>query len=206
MKNANRLMRVKGWLVLVAALGLGATGRAADYTVYMESYGFFGFRFVPSYLEIQTGDSVTWRNEDYTEWGYYGYDATCYWGEQILWSTGVLESGDSASITFPYVETYNYQDSYFGQYGMTGTLVVTQAQPPLAEQVTLLAPQWLATGQFQCVVSNLVVGTNYVMQVSTNLADWDNLVTNSAAASVETFTDNPPAAARLRFYRAAHLP
>ncbi len=89
---------------------------------------------------------------------------------------------------------------------MTGRLVVMSGQPPAVEPVTLLAPQWLVTGQFQCVVSNLVAGTNYVMQVSTNLADWDNLATNSASASVETFTDNPPTASRVRFYRAAYLP
>jgi plastocyanin len=199
-------MRVRGWLILVSALSLVTEGMAANYTVYMESYGFLNFRFSPSHLEIQVGDTVTWRNEDYTQWGYYGYDATCYSGSQIVWSTGVVDPGESSSITFPYVDTYFYQDSYFGAYGMTGTLVVNSAQPPTLEPVTLLAPQWLATGQFQCLVSNLVAGTNYVMQASTNLADWVNLVTNTAAASVETFTDNPQAASRVRFYRAGYLP
>ncbi len=205
-KNANQLMRVEGWLILISALSLVTGSSAATYTVYMESYGFINFRFRPSYLEIQVGDTVTWRNDDYTQWGYDGYDATYYWGSQILWSTGLVYPGESSSITFPYVDTYNYEDSYYGAYGMTGTLVVKSAQPPTVEPVTLLAPQWLVTGQFQCVVSNLVAGTNYVMQVSTNLVDWVNLVTNTAAASVETFTDNPPTASRRRSYRAGYLP
>jgi len=199
-------MRVKWWLILISVLGLVTGGMAANYTVYMESYGFFGFRFNPNHLEIQVGDTVTWRNEDYTQFGYSGYDATCYWESGILWSTGLLYPGESQPITVHYVDTYNYEDSYYGQYGMTGTLVVTSGQPPTVEPVTLLAPQWLPSGQFQCVVSNLVVGTNYVMQVSTNLVDWSNLVTNTALVSVETFSDNPPAASRLRFYRSAYLP
>jgi plastocyanin len=206
MKNANEWMRVKGCLILLSALSLVTGSMAADYTVYMESYGLGSFRFRPDSLEIQVGDTVTWRNEDYTQWGYLGYDATCYWGSQILWTTDWVYPGESSSITFPYVETYFYEDSDYGAYGMTGTLVVNSAQPPTVEPVKLLAPQRLVTGQFQCVVSNLVVGTNYVMQVSTNLVDWVNLVTNSATASVETFTDNPPMASRVRFYRAGYLP
>jgi plastocyanin len=172
-------MQAKGWLILISALSLATQAPGAEYTVYMESYGFFKFRFRPAYLEIQVGDTVTWRNEDYTQWGFYGYDATCYG----VWSTGLVDLGESSSLTFPFAATYAYEDSWYGTNGMTGTLVVKSAQPPAVEPMTLLAPQWLPTGQFQCLVSNLVAGTNYVIQISTNLVDWAGLSTNSAASS-----------------------
>jgi hypothetical protein len=104
------------------------------------------------------------------------------------------------------VNTYAYGDSLFGTYGMTGTLVVKSAQVPVVERMTLLAPRWLPTGQFQCLVSNLVAGANYVIQISTNLVDWSSLSTNSASGSVQPFTDNPPPGTKVRFYRAMYQP
>ncbi len=195
----------KGCLILLSALTFGLCGRAADYTVWMESYGFFSFRFVPNYLEIQVGDSVTWRNEDYTQFGYNGYNATCYYPPStILWTSDLVFPGESSSVTFPYVATYSYRDSYYGDYGMTGTLVVKAATTPVG--ATLLLPQWSSEGRFQCLVSNLVVGQTYVMQVSPNLVDWTGIATNTAADTVEAFTDNAAVRPGSRFYRSWHLP
>ena len=192
-------------LILFLAVGFGANGRTANHEVWMESYGFFKFRFVPNYLEIQVGDSVTWRNEDYTQYGYSGYDATCYSGPNILWSTGLVFPSESASLTFPFVATYSYRDSYYGDYGMNGTLVVKPAVVP-PTGATLLAPQWFSDGRFQCLVSNLTVGKTYIMQVSSDLVAWTGIATNTAAASVETFTHNPAPAFGAHFYRSWHLP
>ena len=203
--NANESMRVKRWLILISALSLVTGSMAANYTVYMESYGFFEFRFNPSYLEIQVGDTVTWRNEDYTEWGYYGYDATCYSGSDIIWSTGCVYPGESPSITFPYVDTYYYEDSYYGAYGMTGHA---------GGHEWSASRRWTGDAAGAAMAPDRAVpmrgqqpgGRHKLRNAGFHQpADWDNLVTNTAAASVETFTDTPPAASRLRFYRAAYL-
>lgn len=200
MKHAFRRM---GWLVLFSVLGFGLNGKAADYYVNMESYGFYRYRFNPSYLEIQAGDTVTWINADYTEESFfYGHDATCYAGSFIWWSTGTIDAGyQSDPILFPFAATFNYLDHNFYSEGMTGTLVVKEAatQPPVP--ASLLVPQLLTDGSFQCLVSNLVAGTTYILQSSTNLMDWTGIATNTASGSVETFTENGAAASGIRFYR-----
>ena len=48
----------------------------------------------------------------------------------------------------------------------------------------------LQDGAFAFTLSNLVVGAIYVIQASTNLANWSSLVTNVAASSVENWQDN----------------
>ncbi len=207
MKRALGRGRGRGWLVLVWALSLGLKTTAADYSVSMEEYGFFNFRFRPSYLEIQVGDTVTWMNNDYTQFGYGGYGAVAFDGPAVLWSTGLVFPGQSRSITFPFVATYDYEDPDYVSVGMTGTLVVKPATPPQPSgPVTLVAPQWLADGRFQCLVSNLVVGATNIVQASPNVsaspAQWTMVSSNIVASSVETFTDDGAAAFPVRFYRA----
>ena len=208
MKHALGWLGGSGGLVLLSALSFGLKGQAADYFVNMEDHGFFSWRFNPSYLEIQVGDTVTWINADYTEYSYlYGHDATCYAGTQIWWSTGSIDPGSqSTPITFPFAATFSYEDHNFYSQGMTATLVVKEATPQLPVPATLLAPQLLPEGNFQCLVSNLVVGTTYIMQASTNLVDWTSISTNTASSSVETFADTDAAASRIRFYRSWHQP
>ena len=59
-------------------------------------------------------------------------------------------------------------------------------------------------GGFQFLVTG-TAGSNYVVQVTTNLAppNWTSLFTN---ASPFTFTDANPGAASQKFYRAITLP
>jgi plastocyanin len=208
MKHALGWLGGSGGLILLSALSFGLNGQAADYYVNMEDHGFFSWRFNPSYLEIQVGDTVTWINADYTQYSYlYGHDATCYAGTQIWWSTGSIEPGSQSNpITFPFAATFSYEDHTFYSQGMTATLVVQEATPQLPVPATLLDPQLLPDGNFQCLVSNLVVGTTYIMQASTNLVDWTSISTNIASSSVETFTDPDAAASGIRFYRSWHQP
>ena len=208
MKHAFGWLGGRGGLILLSALSFGLNGQAADYSVIMEEHGFFSYRFNPSYLEIQVGDTVTWINADFTQYSYfYGHDATCYAGTAIWWSTGSIDPGSQSNpITFPFAATFSYEDHTFYSQGMTATLVVKEATPQLPVPATLLAPQLLSDGNFQCLVSNLVAGTTYIMQASTNLVDWTSISTNIVFRSVETFTDNNAAASGIRFYRSWHQP
>ncbi len=193
---------------LVLLVGICAPDtRAATHYVRMESYGFFNFRFVPSSLEIQVGDTVIWQNQDYTQYGYYGYDATCYSSPGVVWwSSGVLYPGEEDGLSFPFAATFNYQDSYFGQYGMRGTLVVKEGSTEPPVPATLVAPEVIPGGYFQCQVSNLVVGRSYVVQASTNLVDWTSLATNTAGTTLEYFVDGRAPGLPRQYYRSWHLP
>jgi M6 family metalloprotease-like protein len=70
-----------------------------------------------------------------------------------------------------------------------------QDTPPPA---TLLAPRYLASGQFQCDVSGSVGGT-YIILGSSNFIDWISLETNTAPF---TFTDPAANQVPFRVYRA----
>ncbi len=85
---------------------------------------------------------------------------------------------------------------------MTGTIVVVPAVPP----PMLLSPVSLPNGSFQCVVSNLVVGTTNMVQASTDLVNWINVSTNVAVDFSFQFVDVGAPVYRNRFYRAVVLP
>lgn len=115
------------------------------------------------------------------------------------------KQGISRALEPAFTHRFCYGDTFYNQ-GMTATLVVKEATPQLPVPATLLAPQLLSDGNFQCLVSNLVAGTTYIMQASTNLVDWTSISTNIVFRSVETFTDNNAAASGIRFYRSWHQP
>jgi len=180
-------------LVLVTAY-LAPSAGAADHYVSMSLYA-----FSPSYLEIQVGDTVWWRNDDYFDEIYSSVSTQGYW------NTGDIYPGERAGFTFQIVGSFPYQDPVYVLFGMTGTIVVN----PATSQTTpglLLDPVRLPNGSFQFTVTNLVVGQTCIIQASTNLVDWDGISTNLVSADSLLFTDEGAAAAGQRFYRAWHLP
>ena len=196
MKNAASLIKtVIICLLTVFAFRAGQSARASEYTVEMTS----DWTFSPRYLQIQVGDIVTFVNHD---WTYCEHDSYC----PGYWYTGLLDVDDSASLQFLGTGTYNYRDTTFYQFGMTGTIVVNPATPTQPTPATLLDPVRLPGGSFQFTLSNLVVGATYIIQASTNLVDWSNIATNVAASDVESYVDNEAPAFRQRFYRSWHLP
>jgi len=48
---------------------------------------------------------------------------------------------------------------------------------------------------------NGITGPDYIVQISTNLFDWQNLFTNTSPAVPFTFTDTNAAVAPAQFYR-----
>lgn len=185
-----------GWMLLSSDLLCSAT----DYFVNIEYYGFLNIRFNPNNLVIQAGDTVTWVNQDST-YMYYYHSATCRRNGQVVWSTGHIGIGDqSPPMTFPYADTYSYVDD--AHSSTTGTIVV-QAPPPVPG--TLVGAQMRPDGYFQFSVSNLVVNSTYMIQSSTNLVNWTSLVTNQAAASMETWLVPAKKTPGGWFFRTLHL-
>ena len=181
--------------LMLSALCMGPAVQAADYTVEMTS----DWTFSPAYLEIEVGDTVTWVNHD---WTYYMHDTVC----PGYWNSGPVDVEESVWLMFPFTGTFNYRDSYFYIVGMTGTIVVKPATPPLPAPAMLMDPLVLPDGRFQCTVSNLVPGKTYIMEASTNLVNWTPIATNVAASSTESYVDNGAAGFRRRCYRSVQLP
>lgn len=196
MKKASQLITLLGISGLqVFALFWGPSTRATNYTVEMTS----DWTFSPAYLEIEVGDIVTWVNHDYA---YFLHDSVC----PGYWNSGLLDVDESAWLMFPITGTFNYRDSSFHILGMTGSIVVKPASPTQPTPATLLNPMQLPGGAFQFTVSNLMVGTTYVIQSSTDLVEWTSISTNVAASSVEDYVDTAAAAFGRRAYRSWHLP
>ena len=189
------LIRTGVSALMLSALCTGPAVQATDYTVEMTS----DWTFSPAYLEIQVGDVVTWVNHD---WTYNMHDTVC----SGYWDSGLIDVDESVYLMFPFTGTFNYRDSYFYIVGMTGTIVVKPATPPLPAPAMLIDPLVLPDGRFQCTVSNLVPGKTYIMEASTNLVNWTPIATNLAASSMESYVDNGAATFRRRCYRSVQLP
>ena len=189
------LIRTGVSALMLSALCMGPAVQATDYTVEMTS----DWTFSPAYLEIQVGDVVTWVNHD---WTYNMHDTVC----SGYWDSGLIDVDESVYLMFPFTGTFNYRDSYFYIVGMTGTIVVKAATPPLPAPAMLIDPLVLPDGRFQCSVSNLVPGKTYIMEASTNLVNWTPIATNLAASSIESYVDNGAATFRRRCYRSVQLP
>jgi plastocyanin len=196
MKKASQLIKIITICLLQTfAFYVEQNARAAEYTVEMTS----DWKFSPAYLEIQVGDIVTWVNHDYS---YYMHDSVC----SGYWNTGLLDVDESASLMFPITGTFNYRDNSFYIFGMKGTIVVNPAIPVQPTPAILINPQQMQGSGFQFTLSNLVVGTTYVIQASTNLVNWSNIATNTASNTEESFVDTEARAYDHRFYRSWHLP
>jgi formylglycine-generating enzyme len=110
---------------------------------------------------------------------------TAYWSATITLNPGVN------TITAVGKDTFNNS----GQQQIT----ITYNPPPqTAKQLTEMA---LSNGVFRFML-NGPVGSNYVIQISSNLVNWLPLVTNVIPASGSVLITNPAAGQVRRFYRA----
>lgn len=106
------------FLVAVAILGAVTTSGAADHRIDMS-----GSAFVPNTIQIVTGDSVAWFNED-------GVDHTVTSGVSCspdgLFDSGTLHAGENFGWRFTQIGTFPYFCTIHCQSGMTGEIVVIQ--------------------------------------------------------------------------------
>ena len=72
------------------------------------------YAFSPATITVKAGDKVTWTNEDSV-----GHSATA---DQAGFDTGVLQQGQSGSVTFAKAGTFTYHCSVHPD--MKGTVIV----------------------------------------------------------------------------------
>ncbi len=164
--------------------------RSADHVVLMTS----SWHFSPSYLEIDVGDTVTWRNRD----DFDDHDAT---STALAWSTGLVAPDESATLLFSAPGTFPYADSLYGPAGMTGTLVVKGGTTPQPSAGTLTNFLTLADGSFRFTITNVTPNLPTVVEISTNLTEWIALTTNYPASDSFDFTNFAAVIIPRSFYR-----
>ena len=77
-------------------------------------------QFVPTTVEAQVGATITWSND--------GHSAHTVTADDASFDSGVLNAGDTFTITFDAPGTYAYYCDFHGGpggQGMSGTIVVT---------------------------------------------------------------------------------
>lgn len=99
-------------LVAVALAGCGGTGPSepvATTEVLMPK----SYRFDPKTIEVEAGDTVTWRNDDN-----FTHTVEVEGREDLK-----VEPGQSVSVAFPEPGTYDYVCTLHS-HDMTGTVIV----------------------------------------------------------------------------------
>lgn len=108
-RNAIRLAATMAAAPLVATVAR-ADGHATNHTVVIKD-----FAFTPANLTIKAGDTVTWVNQDSAQ-----HSA---WDLNDAFDTGLLATGQSASLTFASAGTFSYRCRPHGN--MRGTITIT---------------------------------------------------------------------------------
>lgn len=166
----------KPYALAVALLFTATQLQSATYFVSVDGSG-----FSPSSLNINTGDTVVWTNEDpdfsHTTTSTLSIFNVNYWNYLLVGYQ------DTASKTFNNVGTFNYFDQL--DIGTGSVTVSTPAPPP----VITLENLRVQTGKFLFDGTGVTPGRTNVMQVSTNLVQWNPVSTNIAVTSSMTFTN-----------------
>jgi plastocyanin len=174
------------------ALLLARPVTAADHAVHMTSF----YEFVPDYLEIQTGDTVTWYND-----GDDSFGARCDTG--FVWDTGGVEvDGQSEPVLFTTIGTFQYYDPTYYSI-MKGTIVVNAATVPVTPAL-IVEPRMLAGGNFSFTVTNLTAGKTTVVEASTNLLNWTGIATNVPTGGTLAVTNQTTETGK--FFRSFQIP
>lgn len=117
-------------IVLIAFLICSRQVRATTFTV---SVGDGGFRFDPSSVTIQVGDTVQWN------WAAAGHTSTSGTPGQPsgFWDSGFLNAGQTFTFTFNSAGTFPYFCTAHGACcGMVGTVIVAAATPTPSPSAT----------------------------------------------------------------------
>jgi hypothetical protein len=133
------------------------------------------------------------------------YADCCYpmgyqWRKDEVTITGA--KANSLTLTNIHIsDAGNYDVVAYNVYGVAYSLVATLTVIAPAIPATLGSPTYTTNNQFQFTVTG-TVGSNYVVQVSTNLATSGNWVSLFTNASPFTFVDSNANSFPQKFYRA----
>ncbi len=116
-------MRTK---MLAAVITIVTAGTAQTSLGTVHDVEIRGFAFDPSDLTIRPGDTVRWTNQDFAP-----HTATA---DDRSWDTGVIASGESASITFDEADVHPYHCDIHPS--MTARISVEDAVCDLAVSLT----------------------------------------------------------------------
>jgi hypothetical protein len=180
----------------------GSSGIQAGFDLHLSclSCGYFPrFEVNPSSQSVAAGSDVALH-------AFAKSDADCCYPMSYAWrKNGVFITGASTpSLTIHNVQTTdagNYDVMAYNSYGFTYSSVATLTVFVPALAATLGSPTYTTDHQFQFTVTG-TAGSNYVVQVSTNLSattNWISLFTNTAPF---TFVDSNADGFPRRFYRA----
>ncbi len=112
-----------------------------------------------------------------------------------------LYNGAHSDRAYGYVDEVRISHSALSvaQFLMAGT-------GPTPTAATLINPIRMPAGGLQFTLSNLAVGTTYVIQAATNPGSWSGIATDVAASAVECYTDSSATTFGRRFCHSWHLP
>lgn len=94
----------------IAATMVQADGHATNHTIVIKD-----FAFTPANITIKAGDTITWVNQDSAQ-----HSA---WDLNDQFDTGLLSTGQSASLAFASAGTFSYRCRPHGN--MRGTITIT---------------------------------------------------------------------------------
>ena len=166
----------KASALALAIIFTAAQIQSATHFVFVDGSG-----FSPSSLNINTGDTVVWVNNDEN----FSHTTTSLLPvlNPNYWNSLLFDYLDTFGKTFNNTGTFNYYDQL--DIG-TGTITVSATTPPPI--ITLENPR-IASGKFLFNATGLTVGNTHTLEVSTNMIQWIPVSTNVADNSSMTFTN-----------------
>lgn len=111
MKTRRDILRLGVATTAALPLLAGAARAATTHTVTIQN-----FAFSPANLQIAAGDTVTWVNQDST--AHSAWEST-----GNAFDTGLLQPGQSASLTFAAAGAFNYRCRPHGN--MRGSITIS---------------------------------------------------------------------------------
>ena len=118
---------------------------------------------------------------------------------------GSLPTTNSATYTGPFLLTNSATVSANAWAAGYVNSVVGTAQYTIAPGVFFLSPGGFTNGVFQMALAG-PAGSNYVLQVSTNLTQWISINTNTPATTPFVLSDPNTNTALSRYYRVLQTP
>jgi hypothetical protein len=177
-----------------------AAGQIRGFDIVCLSCGYFPrFTVNPSSKSVTVGSDVTLA-------ALATSDADCCYPMGYAWRKNgvIINDAGSSSLTLlnvQIIDAGNYDVMAYNGFGTAYSGVATLTVIAPAITATLGSPDYTANHQFQFTVTG-TAGSNYVVQVATNLSaptTWASLLTNT---SPFTFVDSTAQNSPRRFYRA----